>query len=73
MDNKQFFDIEKVINTLMKKRHAFVSEADFQLEFAWETKKKYPKFKVRLEYTPRIQIVHAYRYIADNRKGMDSY
>lgn len=55
MDNKQFFDIEKVINTLMKKRHAFVSEADFQLEFAWEIKKKYPKFKVRLEYTPEFK------------------
>lgn len=52
MDNKQFFDIEKVINTLMKKRPVFVSEADFQLEFAWVIKKKYPKFKVRLEYSP---------------------
>lgn len=54
MDNKQFFDIKKIIKMLMKKRPVFVSEADFQLEFAWVIKKLYPKFKVRLEYVPEF-------------------
>lgn len=55
MGNKLYFDIENVINTLKERRHAFVSEADFQLEFAWVIKELYPDFKVRLEYTPEFK------------------
>ncbi len=45
-------DIQGCINELRKKRHIFVSEADFQLELAWILKDKYPLAKVRCEYTP---------------------
>ena len=57
MENKDSFDIEKVIKSLMTKRKAFVSEADFQLEFALEIKniEEYKDFKVRLEYTPKFK------------------
>lgn len=54
MENEVYFDIENVINTLKERRNAFVSEADFQLEFAWVIKELYPDFKVRLEYTPEF-------------------
>lgn len=55
METEVYFDIEKAINTLKERRHAFVSEADFQLEFAWVIKELYPDFKVRLEYTPEFK------------------
>lgn len=35
------FDLQLVLDTLKKKRKIFVSEADFQLELAWEIKKAY--------------------------------
>ena len=44
-------DIPKVIHRLSKRRPVFCSEADFQLEFAWEIKTLYGnKYEVRLEY-----------------------
>ena len=46
------FDLQLVLDTLKKKRKIFVSEADFQLELAWEIKKAYKNAKVRLEYCP---------------------
>ncbi len=49
------FDMVEIIENLKAKRKAFVSEADFQLEFAWAIKENYPEFKVRLEYTPKFK------------------
>ncbi|MBR5408841.1 hypothetical protein IK112_02760 [Candidatus Saccharibacteria bacterium] len=46
------FDIEWIVKSLSERRKIFVSEADFQLEMAWEIKEKYPEAKVRLEYCP---------------------
>ena len=46
------FDLQLVLDTLKKKRKIFVSEADFQLELAWEIKKAFKNAKVRLEYCP---------------------
>ncbi len=45
-------DISSVIERLKAKRSVFVSEADFQLEFAWALKELYPDYSVRLEYCP---------------------
>ena len=53
---EQNFNIAQVIEELQKRRNAFVSEADFQLELAWVIKEKYPKYKVRLEYRPEFNI-----------------
>lgn len=51
---RKSFDMVEIIENLKTKRKIFVSEADFQLEFAWVIKEFYPKFKVRLEYTPEF-------------------
>ena len=45
-------DIMQVIERLKTKRKVFVSEADFQFEFAWVMKELYPDYKIRLEYCP---------------------
>ena len=37
---------------LKTRRRVFVSEADFQLEFAWTLKEIYPDYDIRLEYCP---------------------
>lgn len=50
------FAIEAVIEDLRKRRPVFVSEADFQLEFAWSIKRLYrDSYDIRLEYTPSDQ------------------
>ena len=47
------FDIETVIGDLRERRPVFVSEADFQLEFAWSIKNLYhDAYDIRLEYSP---------------------
>lgn len=46
------FDIFYILSSLSKRRPIFVSEADFQLELAWEIKLRYPDVVIRLEYTP---------------------
>lgn len=53
-------DIQKVIEKLQNKRKCFVSEADFQLEFAWIIKKLYPEVKVRCEYSYKLndKLIH---------------
>ncbi len=44
-------DIHKVIQRLSKRRPVFCSEADFQLEFAWQIKLIYGnKYEIKLEY-----------------------
>ena len=45
-------DVYRIIKKLSEKRKIFVSEADFQLEFAWIIKELYPNAIVRLEYSP---------------------
>lgn len=45
-------DIEKAIALLSEKRKLFASEADFQLELAWQLRELYPDAKVRMEYCP---------------------
>ena len=45
-------DIEKVIQQLSQRRRVFTSEADFQLELAWQLKQQYPEAQIRLEYCP---------------------
>ncbi|WP_051538270.1 hypothetical protein [Butyrivibrio proteoclasticus] len=53
------FDIEAVIEDLRKRRPVFVSEADFQLEFAWSIKRLYrDNYDIRLEYTPSDQALN---------------
>ena len=47
------FSVNDIISSLKKKRKAFVSEADFQLELAWEIQEKYKeKAQVFCEYVP---------------------
>lgn len=43
-------DVEWILNQLSIRRPVFHSEADFQFSFAWEIKKAYPEFDIRLEY-----------------------
>lgn len=45
-------NVELVMNRLKERRKVFVSEADFQLEFAWTIKEIYPDIELRLEYCP---------------------
>ena len=45
-------NMDMLIEKLEERRKAFVSEADFQLELAWQIKKCYPKANVRMEYCP---------------------
>lgn len=52
--HNNIFNIQTIIDKVKDKRKAFVSEADFQLEFAWAIKEKHPEFKVRLEYVPEF-------------------
>ena len=46
------FDIDVVIQDLMKKREIFTSEADFQLALSRAIEEKYDNAKVRREYCP---------------------
>lgn len=47
------FSALKVMEELKERRPVFVSEADFQLEFAWLVKELYGnEYSIRLEYTP---------------------
>ena len=41
-----------VIERLKSKRKIFVSEADFQLELAWNIRELYPEAQIRLEFCP---------------------
>lgn len=45
-------DIYKAIQLLAETRRVFTSEADFQLELAWQLKALYPDAQVRMEYCP---------------------
>ncbi|MBE6816414.1 MAG: hypothetical protein E7520_01770 [Ruminococcaceae bacterium] len=45
-------NIDTIMNRLKERRRVFVSEADFQLEFAWVIKELYPNYDIRLEYCP---------------------
>lgn len=47
------FSALKVMEELKERRPVFVSEADFQLEFAWLVKELYGnEYSIKLEYTP---------------------
>ena len=48
-----FFDIDKCLLSLSKKRPLFHSEADFQFALAWEIQLAYPQANVRFEYAPK--------------------
>ena len=50
------FDVEAVLASLAAKRPVFHSEADFQFAFAWESQKRYPGLKVRLETHPEPNV-----------------
>ena len=41
-----------VIERLKSKRKSFGSEADFQLELAWNIRELYPEAQIRLEFCP---------------------
>ena len=43
-------DIQRIMESLAKKRPAFHSEADFQLAFSWTIKELFPESEIRLEY-----------------------
>ena len=45
-------NLHEQMNSLMKERSIFHSEADFQFAFAWEIQKAYPHADIRLEYCP---------------------
>ncbi len=45
-------NVKEIMAELSSRRKVFSSEADFQLEFAWAVKTKYPNLKIRMEYVP---------------------
>jgi len=47
--SERLFDIESTLVALASRRQVFHSEADFQHEFAWEIRNRYPHLAVRLE------------------------
>ena len=50
--NFDIIDMETAIAQLSLRRSVFTSEADFQLELAWQLKEMYPNAKIRMEYCP---------------------
>ena len=50
--SSDIFDLGLIVDKLKERRKIFVSEADFQLELAWNIKENYPNTKIRLEYCP---------------------
>ncbi len=51
-ENEKRIKIDDLMKKLAKQRPVFYSEADFQFALGWLIQKKYPKYKVRFEYSP---------------------